>query len=448
MAKNDKQKNHGSALNKMRVFNTKEAAEFLNISETTLYRSIQSGAVPARKVGKQWRLSEQALLAWLGVQPDLLQGSKEVSSLPSISTSQRELTFIDLFCGIGGFRIAAERKGMKCVFSSDNDKFAQETYAHWHGERPVGDIMEFTQSEYSLNSIPKFDVMFAGFPCQPFSYAGKCEGFEDETRGTLFFHVAKILNHHKPKALVLENVKGLKSHNKGSTINTIRKTLTDLGYTLFDDIINSLHFGVPQHRERWFCVGIRNDLIDRAFCYKLSKGDSSLRPQLKDILDDISLDAAPELAIPRFEQERIQFHFENMASYADGRVQHDNSKYKPDTKKGKHGVYSYLKPDKTLRFHIGDVAKTQIQEAYYVHSETYAPAIIANRRPKLWDVNRFLSVKECMRLQAFPEDLEFPVSNAQAFKQLGNSVCVKVVESVVSDMLAILESGRPIEMAS
>lgn len=424
----------------MTILTLKEAATYLKISDSTLYRNIKKKNIPAEKLGKQWRINKEALDDWLmgRVRPSNTIVKLDIKN----KKSTNKLKFIDLFCGIGGFRRAAEKHGMECVFSSDNDKFVQETYAHWYGEKPHGDITTFTKSKEELNKINDFDVLFAGFPCQPFSYAGRNEGFEDKTRGTLFFHVAKILDHHKPKALVLENVKGLKSHNKGETLATIRDTLNGMGYTLFQDIINSYHFNIPQYRERWFCVGIRNDLIQNDIStFELNKGNMNLKPELASILEK-NINDSNSQKIPQFELERIKYHFSNMDKFENGRVKHDNSKYAPETKKGKHGVYSFLKPDKTLRFHIGDVAKTQIQEAYYVHSNTYAPAIIANRRPKLWDIERFLTVSECLKLQGFPEDLKFPVSDAQAFKQLGNSVCVAVVESVVKDMLDLLDIAQ------
>ncbi len=344
---------------------------------------------------------------------------------------QPKLRFADIFCGIGGFHIAAERNGMKCVFASDNDKFAQQTYSKWFGMTPNGDITEFTKNEKTLNSIPDFDVLFAGFPCQPFSYSGRCEGFKDKTRGTLFFHLAKIIEHKKPKMFLLENVKGLKSHDKGKTLKIIKDVLLGLDYKIFDEIINSYDFGIPQFRERWFCVGFRDDLNIKSFKFP-DNADRTAK-----ISDIIETEPSPEDAPPltKFELDRIKFHFDNQHLFKDGRVKHDNSKYAKHTKKGRHGVYSYLKKDKTLRFHIGDIAKTQIQEAYYVHSNTFAPAIIANRRPKMWDLKRYLSIKECMALQAFPLEYEFPVSNAQALKQLGNAVCVKVVESVLEKMM-------------
>ena len=414
----------------MSLINLKNAADYLSISKSTLYRLVKNNQLPAKKVGNQWRFNLDTLDAWMNNE----SANDQQIQIPTLNSNNDSLKFIDLFCGIGGFHQSAAKNNMKCVFSSDNDKFAQETYAHWYGMKPHGDIMEFTKDEQQLNKIPEFDVLFAGFPCQPFSYAGKCEGFEDKTRGTLFFHVAKIIEHHNPKMFLLENVKGLKSHKGGETLSVIKETLDQLGYNTFDTVLNSYDFGVPQYRERWFCVGFKKELniTDFTFSPGTNRGTT-----ISDILEkNPSSDVATP--IPRAEKKRIRFHFKNQHLYENGRVMHDNSKYAPETKKGRHGVYSYLKPDKTLRFHIGDVAKTQIQEAYYVHSDTYAPAIIANRRPKLWDIGRYLSLKECMSLQAFPLELDFPVSNAQAFKQLGNSVCVNVIDSIVNDMTKTL----------
>lgn len=423
----------------MEYLTVKEASKLLKLSETTVYRMLREGSIKARKIGKQWRILGEELFS-----TDKRKANSNVVEFVSseMSSKGKGLRFIDLFCGIGGFRLAGDRFGMECVFSSDNDKFVQETYESWYGEKPAGDITEFTKSKSTLNRIPEFDVLFAGFPCQPFSYAGQNKGFEDTTRGTLFFHVAKIVKHHQPQAVILENVKGLKSHNKGNTIKTVKKTLDEMGYILIDEIINSYEFGVPQYRERWFCVALRKDLFKGEHSnFKLTTRASTDKSNLKDIIVDES-NHDPKLKIPQFELERIKYHFENMHKFSNGRVEHDNSRYGKNTKKGRHGVFSFLKPDKTLRFHIGDRAKTQIQEAYYVHCDTYGPAIIANRRPKLWDLGRFLSVKECLRLQAFPDYLTFPVSDAQAYKQLGNSVCVTVVESVINDMLDFLSQAK------
>ena len=158
--------------------------------------------------------------------------------------------FIDLFAGIGGFRLGAQQNNGKCVFSSEWDKFAQQTYEYNFGEVPFGDI-----TKIDTQLIPEHDILFAGFPCQPFSYSGRNEGFKDKTRGTLFFDILRILEHKKPKMFLLENVKGLKSHNKGKTLATIEESLKKLGYNIQWKILKSTDFGLPQMRERWYCVG-------------------------------------------------------------------------------------------------------------------------------------------------------------------------------------------------
>lgn len=327
--------------------------------------------------------------------------------------------FIDLFCGIGGFRKAFEDLGCECVFSSDIDKYAAETYYANYNEYPSGDITKINEKD-----IPEFDILLGGFPCQPFSFSGKNMGFEDETRGTLFFDIVRILKHHKPKMFLLENVKGLKSNNGGQTLKTIENTLISLGYNIEWKILDSLNFGVPQKRERWYCVG-----FDKSVDFEFPSGFNS-KPVLKDIIIEEDNDN-PTLKLTDFELDRIKHHF----SSSEIRVQHDNSKYAPNTKKGKYGVYSFQKPDGSLRFHVGDAAKTQIQEAFYSCVNTYACTIIANRTPKLWDIERKLSVREAARLQGFPDDFIFPVSDHQAYKQLGNSVVVPVIKEIGKNML-------------
>jgi len=346
----------------------------------------------------------------------------EVENVPFPTPENYTFKFIDLFAGIGGFRIALQNLGGKCVFTSEWDESAKKTYQANFGEVPFGDITK----EVIKNYIPKdFDILCGGFPCQPFSYSGKNEGFKDKTRGTLFFDVLDILEKHKPKMFFLENVKGLVSHEKGETMTTIINSLKNLGYDVHWKVLNSLNFGVPQKRERWYCVGF-NKKVD----FQFPKGDVNILPKLKDIIED-NFDS--KLRLSDFEIERINFHFSNSSETE--RVLHDNSKYAPNTKKGKHGVYSFQKADYSLRFHVGDLSKTQIQEAFYACLETYAPTIIANRVPKLWDIERKLSVLESKRLQSFPDKFIFPVSDNQSYKQLGNSVTVNVIESIMQQML-------------
>lgn len=334
-------------------------------------------------------------------------------------------TFIDLFSGIGGFRIGAQNNKGNCVFSSEFDKFAQATYSLNYSEFPFGDITTIKE-----NSIPDHDLLFAGFPCQPFSYSGRTEGFEDKTRGTLFFDVLRILEAKRPKVALLENVKGFKSHDKGNTMYVALNALEEAGYNTFWTILNSYDYGVPQYRERWYCVAIRKDLDSSSFEFPDQRDRTT---KLKDIIDTEHRDRS--LSLNDFELERIKYHFNN--NHKEERVQHDNSMYAPHTKKGRHGVYSYMKNDGSLRFHVGDVAKTQIQEAFYACLETYAPTIIANRVPKLWDIERKLSVVEASRLQGFPETFKFDVSNAQSYKQLGNSVTVPVIEALIEKIIKI-----------
>lgn len=346
----------------------------------------------------------------------------EVEDVPFPTPENYSFKFIDLFAGIGGFRIALQNLGGKCVFTSEWDKYSQITYRANFGETPFGDITK----ESTKNYIPdEFDVLCGGFPCQPFSYSGKNEGFKDKTRGTLFFDILEIIEKHNPKMFFLENVKGLVSHEKGETMNTIISSLQNLGYDVHWKVLNSLNFGVPQKRERWYCVGF-NKKID----FQFPKGNPSSSPKLKDIIE-VNNDS--KLKLSDFEIERINFHFSNNSNSE--RVLHDNSRYSPNTKKGKHGIYSFQKADNSLRFHVGDVSKTQIQEAFYACTNTYAPTIIANRVPKLWDIERKLSVLESKRLQSFPDNFIFPISDNQSYKQLGNSVTINVIESIMQQML-------------
>ncbi|MEM5509272.1 DNA cytosine methyltransferase [Pseudoalteromonas sp. AS71] len=336
----------------------------------------------------------------------------ELELKPSVNGSFK---FIDLFAGIGGMRLGFQQNGGTCVFSSEFDKFAQGTYKLNHGELPLGDITKINEED-----IPDHDVLLAGFPCQPFSYSGLCEGFEDKTRGTLFFDVLRILESKRPKVALLENVKGFKSHDKGETMFIALKALDEAGYVPFWTILNSFDYGVPQYRERWFCVAMRKDIASN-FEFPSSEGRNTT---LRDIVD--LEESGKVYQLTDFEKERVEYHFSR--SSLEERVKHDSSKYEPHTKKGKHGVFSFQKADGALRFHVGDVAKTQIQEAFYACLDTYAPTIIANRVPKLWDIGRKLTVHESLLLQGFPSSFKFETSNAQSYKQLGNSVTVSVID--------------------
>ncbi|HLP64190.1 DNA cytosine methyltransferase [Flavobacterium sp.] len=348
----------------------------------------------------------------------------EVENVPFPTPEKYTFKFIDLFAGIGGFRLALQNLGGKCVFTSEWDEFAKKTYRANFGETPFGDITKDQNKNYIPND---FDILCAGFPCQPFSYAGRNEGFKDQTRGTLFFDILEILEKHRPKVFFLENVKGLVSHEKGKTLETILNSLTTLGYHVHWKVLNSLDFGVPQKRERWYCVG-----FDKETDFEFPEGNKNIKPKLKDIIEQNN---DLRLKLTDFELERIKYHFDN--SKTQERVLHDSSKYNSNTKKGRHGVFSFQKSDNSLRFHVGDASKTQIQEAFYACLETYAPTIIANRVPKLWDIERKLSVLESKRLQSFPDNFIFPVSDNQAYKQLGNSVTLNVIQAIAEKIINI-----------
>ncbi len=344
-------------------------------------------------------------------------------------TKKKLTTFIDLFAGVGGFRIALENLGLNCVFSSEIDKSAAKVYAKNFGEIPFGDINKIEPSD-----IPDFNILTAGFPCQPFSLNGKKEGFKDRTRGTLFFNIAEIVSVKKPDVVFLENVKGIVTHDGGKTLNTIIETLTALGYHSHTAVLDTYDFGIPQYRERWYCVAFKKNIH-----FEFPKGNKS-GTTLESIVDIELRD--PALKLPSDELKRIAYHFKNYKKTP--RVKHDNSHLNPNSKAGKYGIYSYLKPDNSLRFHMGDSAKSQIQDDYYVSIKGVAPTLIATRAPKMWNLKRHLSVHECKKLQAFPDQHDFSdVSIKIAKKQLGNAVTVKVVQLICANIIKYYNQNEP-----
>ena len=302
--------------------------------------------------------------------------------------------FIDLFCGIGGFRIAFERAGGKCVFSSDYDKFSQQTYEANFGERPHGDI-----HSVAVADIPAHDILCAGFPCQPFSIAGvskkvslgRKHGFDDEKQGNLFFSIAEILDFHRPEAFVLENVKNLKGHDGGKTFDIIYRTLTEaLGYTVYHKIIDAKSV-VPQHRERIFLVGFREW---RYFDY----------PQFPDKgpkLDSI-LEPKPD---PKY---TLTDHLWNyLQNYA--------AKHRAAGNGFGFGLVTENDTTRTLsaRYH-----------------KDGSEILIAQSRK----IPRRLTPRECARLMGYPETYKVVVSDTQAYRQFGNSVVVPVVERIAQSV--------------
>lgn len=333
----------------------------------------------------------------------------------------KKFDFIDLFAGIGGFHIAMHSSGGKCVFASEWDKFARATYeANFKKYSPemfkaglfAGDI-----NGVELDDIPQFDVLCAGFPCQPFSNAGLRMGFED-TRGTLFFRIAEIIDHHirmgyPPKVLLLENVKGLKTHNKGKTLNTILRVLDELGYNVRTQILNAKHFGVPQNRERLFIVAWRKE--SRVLDFKFPFG---LDPEGNVIYDKENLEMK---VIPTRLGDILLPETDSKYTISDRLYQGHLRRKEEHKQKGNGFGFSVFNEDSKY-------ANTISARYYKDGSEIMIEQLGKNPR-KLHPI-------EAGRLQGYPinEGFDIVVSDVQAYKQFGNSVAVPVVKTVASEI--------------
>lgn len=334
-----------------------------------------------------------------------------------------QFRFIDLFAGIGGFRKAFDAIGGKCIFTSEWNKACRTTYqANYISDHPVeGDIREFTKDDESLAKIPAHDVLVAGFPCQPFSLAGvskknalgRAHGFHCETQGTLFFDLARIIEFHRPPVILLENVKNLVGHDGGKTFRVIRQTLEEeLGYTIHYRIIDGQHW-VPQHRERIFIVGFRND--DYGFSFKnLEMPDPTYKPLLSSILHHSSEADEP----PYFENGKVGDKYTLTP-----RLWEYLQAYKEKHQAAGNGFGFGL-------FGPSDVSRTLSARYYKDGSEILIKQ--KNKRP------RRLTPRECARIMGFdrPGESSFtiPVSDTQAYRQFGNSVIVPVAEAVARVM--------------
>ncbi len=338
----------------------------------------------------------------------------EKQDIPFPATEMHKFTFIDLFSGIGGFRLALQNLQGKCVFSSEWDKYSKQTYKANFGELPFGDITK----EATKNYIPdQFDILCAGFPCQAFSIAGRRGGFED-TRGTLFFDVAEIIKRKKPKAIFLENVKGLRSHDKGRTLSTILHVLrNDLGYYVPEPkVINAKDYGVPQNRERIFIIGFRNDLGIENFNYPVV---SQKNVKLEDIL----------------EKETVSVKYYLSETYIDTLRKH-KARHKD---KGNGFGYEIIDKKGIANAVVCGGMGRERNLVYDFRLKDFTPVtnIVGN-------VNREgirkMTPREWARLQGFPDNFKIVVSDAQAYKQFGNSVAVPAIEATANQILKSLDS--------
>lgn len=319
-----------------------------------------------------------------------------------------KFTFIDLFAGIGGTRLGFESAGGECVFSSEWDKYSQKTYEANFGDVPFGDIRQIKTSQ-----IPDFDILLAGFPCQPFSIAGvskkislgRAHGFQDDKQGNLFFEIARILQDKRPAGFMLENVKNLVSHDRGNTFQVILKILDELGYTTDYKVIDAKVF-VPQHRERTYIVGFRKDLVPKDFRFIFPKLPEAA-PEFQAILET-DVDGKYTLS------DKL---WNYLVGYAEKHRQKGNG----------------------FGFGLADfkgVSRTLSARYYKDGSEILIPQ--AGKNP------RRLTPRECARLMGFPDNFKIPVSDTQAYRQFGNSIVVPLVSVIAENVGRTLEQYRDV----
>lgn len=322
------------------------------------------------------------------------------------NTKSNKFTFIDLFAGIGGMRIAFESAGGKCVYTNEWNKFSQKTYFDNFGDMPDGDI-----TKVDANTIPDHDILVAGFPCQPFSIAGvskknslgRATGFEDKTQGTLFFDVCRIIKAKRPKAFMLENVKNLCSHDKGNTFKVIQESLDELDYDIFYKVLDGQNF-VPQHRERILIVGFDRKTFKGLVDFKFDITPVEPKPVIRDILEK-NPDSKYTLS-------------DKLWSYLQA--------YAAKHKAAGNGFGYGIAP-------LNGVSRTLSARYYKDGSEV----LIAqkNKNP------RRLTPRECARLQGFPDSFKITVSDGQAYKQFGNSVVVPLMANVAKLIAKELEQN-------
>lgn len=363
---------------------------------------IDSRASELRRSRKEF-VVESLRKAW-----DIEKGPQlfdEVSEpAPSVGASGLPFTFIDLFAGIGGLRLGMERNGGQCVFSSEWDKFAQKTYHAWYGDMPEGDIREIDPAD-----IPDHDVLTAGFPCQPFSIAGvskknslgRAHGFKDATQGTLFFHLANIIEAKRPPAILLENVKNLRSHDKGKTWTVIRKTLEEMNYIIGEPQIIDAAGWVPQHRERIFIVGFDRGIFGDNPGFEYPEPPAGPAPKFRDILDD---DTPEKYTLT----DHLWTYLQNYAA----------------KHKAAGNGFGFGMTD------LDGVSRTLSARYHKDGSEVLIPQG-KGKNP------RRLSPQEARRLMGFPDELPIVVSDTQAYRQFGNAVVPLVAEAVGRQIVAV-----------
>lgn len=355
-----------------------------------------------KKVNKQEEITDEYVTK-VAEDPVAYDLFSDFFNVPFPDPKEPKFTFIDLFAGMGGFRLAMQAQGGKCVFSSEWNKYAQKTYLANFGEMPFGDITKKITKSY----IPqKFDVLCAGFPCQPFSIAGVSKkkslgretGFKDKTQGTLFFDVADIISRHRPKAFFLENVKNLMSHDKGNTFKVIKGTLEELRYSLHYLVMDGQTY-VPQHRERIMIVGFDQDVFHGEEQFVFPEQKQSTR-SIKEILD-------PDIDEKYTLSDKLWNYLQNYA----------------EKHRAKGNGFGFGMVD------LNGISRTLSARYYKDGSEILIPQN-GGKNP------RRLSPRECARLMGYPDDYRLSqVSDVQAYRQCGNSVVVPLITAVSEQLI-------------
>lgn len=324
--------------------------------------------------------------------------------IPFPAPENPDFTFIDLFAGIGGFRIPLQELGGKCVFSSEFNHHAQRSYELNFGEVPFGDI-----TKLDLNIVPKHNVLCAGFPCQPFSISGKMKGFED-TRGTLIYHVFEIIEKHKPEVVLLENVKHLVYHDKKRTLATIVQHLEELGYVISKKVLNASDFGVPQNRERIIIIGHKNKKFD------FSKIKKQQKPVLKDFLDKENNFEYLDEPYTILDEQKRQDSGLIFAGYRNKTIR--KAGVRPGTE------------------HLSRVHK---QPNRIYSTEGVHPALPSQESSgRFWILHegkvRKLTIEECYRIMGFPDNFKMIYNRGELYKQIGNSVAIPMIKAVAEQI--------------
>ena len=324
---------------------------------------------------------------------------------------KKKIRYIELFCGVGGFRLGLDKNGYECVFSSDNNSFAQKTYEQNFGQTPYGDITKIKESD-----IPDHELLTAGFPCQPFSISGKKYGFED-TRGTLFFDICRIIKKKKPKVIILENVKHFINHNKKNTLRVVIKSLVDLGYYVNYKVLKLTNFGLPQNRERVIIIGSKYKEFD---------------------FNQITYNKAPPLK--KFLQKSGQFTILKKSEY----TLLNDGVWKQNKDSGLIFIGYRNKEGfkKGIRNNTEHLSRVHRQPNRIYSSEGYHPTRPSQESSGRFfvylpdrDIVRKLTIDECYAIMGFPADFKKPCSTGQQYRQIGNSVGVNMVSELAQQLI-------------